>query len=230
MNIVHKSPIIHQYLSELYMLFSLLFDYKSFRLSALLFLSFSLPILTPSPSSASTKFFPHHAFIKPSTLPPTNLNFLLSSTPKVRKSTLHLVKQYEGFRSRAYLDTNGLPVVGYGQSKISGKPVRLGQSISPTQAEAALIKELSHLQLLVQAHVRVPLTPNQLSALTSLVYNTGPGFLTRSTLIRKLNAGDYAGAAREFPRWNKAHLRGKLVPLPGLTKRRLAEQRLFLTP
>ena len=212
------------------MLSSFYLSSKYFRLSALLFLSFSCSTFWAEPSLSETKFSADKAFIKPSTLHKTNLNPLLASTPKVPKSTLHLVKQYEGFRSRAYLDTNGLPVVGYGQSKIYGKPVRLGQSISSTQAEAALIKELSRIQLLVQAHVRVPLTPNQLSALTSLVYNTGPGFLTRSTLIRKLNAGDYAGAAREFPRWNKAHLRGKLVPLPGLTKRRLAEQRLFLTP
>ena len=212
------------------MLSSNLFDDKSFRLSILLFLSFSLPILSTSPSLASTKFPAQRTWLKPSNLQHTNFTPLLSSTPTVAKSTLQLVKQYEGFRSRAYLDTNGLPVVGYGQSKIHGQPVRLGQSISTTQAESALIKELSHLQLLVQAHVQVPLTPNQLSALTSLVYNTGSRILTRSTLIRKLNAGDYAGAAQEFPRWNKAHLRGQLVPFPGLTKRRLAEQRLFLTP
>lgn len=212
------------------MLFFWAFNSQYFRFSPLLFLSFSLTLFCPSPSLATTKFSPPQAWLKPSTFQHTNFTPLLSSTPAVPKSTLQLVKQYEGFRSQAYLDTNGLPVVGYGQSKIHGQPVRLGQSISTTQAEAALIKELSHLQLLVQAHVQVPLTPNQLSALTSLVYNTGSRILTRSTLIRKLNAGDYAGAAQEFPRWNKAHLGGKLVPFPGLTKRRLAEQRLFLTP
>ncbi len=212
------------------MLFFLAFNSQYFRFSPLLFLSFSLTLFCSSPSLSETKFSSDKALIKPSTLHKTNLNPTLASTPVVRKSTLQLVKQYEGFRSQAYLDTNGLPVVGYGQSKIYGKPVRLGQSISTTQAEAALIKELSRIQLLVQAHVQVPLTPNQLSALTSLVYNTGSRILTRSTLIRKLNAGDYAGAAQEFPRWNKAHLRGQLVPFPGLTKRRLAEQQLFLTP
>ncbi|MEM7761080.1 MAG: lysozyme, partial [Cyanobacteria bacterium P01_A01_bin.40] len=83
---------------------------------------------------------------------------------------------------------------------------------------------------LVKSHVQVKLNPYQLGALTSLVFNAGTVILTDSTLIRKLNAGDYAGAAREFPRWNKANQGGKLVPFPGLTRRRLAEQKLFLTP
>ena len=83
---------------------------------------------------------------------------------------------------------------------------------------------------MVLAAVKVDLNPYQLGALTSLVYNAGTRILTDSTLIRKLNAGDYAGAAREFPRWNKANQGGRLVAFPGLTKRRLAEQQLFLSP
>ena len=212
------------------MLSSFNFDHKSVRLSAIFFLSLSLPTFLASPSVAKTNSSHDKAFIKESTLHKTNFAQTLSSTPKVSKSTLNLVKQYEGFRSAAYLDTNGLPVVGYGQSKIYGQRVTMGQSISPAKAETELKKELYHIQLLVLAHVQVPLTPNQLGALTSLVYNAGSRLLTHSTLIQKLNAGDYAGAAREFPRWNKAHLKGKLVPLPGLNKRRLAEQQLFLTP
>lgn len=148
----------------------------------------------------------------------------------VLPDTLDLIKYYEGFRSHAYLDTSGLPVVGYGQSRINGRKVVLGQYITQAQADIALQQELRHLQNLVKSHVRVKLNPYQLGALTSLVYNAGTRVLTDSTLIRKLNAGDYAGAAREFPRWNKAHQGGRLVVLSGLTKRRLAEQKLFLTP
>ncbi|MDJ0690532.1 MAG: lysozyme [Xenococcaceae cyanobacterium MO_188.B32] len=151
-------------------------------------------------------------------------------TPSVRKSTINLIKHYEGFHSTAYIDTHGLPVIGYGQSKINGKRVKMGQYISRSKADAELAKELYRIQRLVLSKVKVKLTPNQLGALTSITYNVGPGILTRSTLVRKLNAGDYAGAAREFPRWNKAHQGGRLVPFPGLTRRRLAEQKLFLTP
>ena len=206
------------------------FDRKYSRLFAILCLSLALPTFFSSSSLANSTFRFDKAFIKESNLHKTNLENTLSSVPRVRKSTLNLVKQYEGFRSQAYLDTNGLPVVGYGQSKIYGKHVRMGQSISPAKAEAELEKELYQIQLLILSQVKVQLTPNQLGALTSLVYNTGSRLLIRSTLIQKLNAGDYAGAAKEFPRWNKAHINGKLVPLAGLTKRRLAEQKLFLTP
>lgn len=148
----------------------------------------------------------------------------------VLPDTLKLVKHYEGFRGSAYLDTSGLPVIGYGLSRIDGKKVVLGQYITPAQADIALEQELYRIQNMVKSHVRVKLNPYQLGALTSLVYNAGTRVLTNSTLIRKLNAGDYAGAAREFPRWNKANQGGRLVVFPGLTKRRLAEQKLFLTP
>ena len=152
------------------------------------------------------------------------------SNLSVLPDTLNLVKHYEGFRSYAYLDTSGLPVVGYGLSRIDGKNVVLGQHITPAQADIALERELYRIQNIVKSHVQVKLNPYQLGALTSLVYNAGTRVLTNSTLIRKLNAGDYIGAAKEFPRWNKANRGGRLVVFPGLTKRRLAEQKLFLTP
>ena len=149
---------------------------------------------------------------------------------KVLPDTLDLVKYYEGFRSNAYIDTSGGPVIGYGLSKVNGRSVRLGQYITQAQADVALEKELYRIQQMVLTAVKVDLNPYQLGALTSLVYNAGTRILTDSTLIRKLNGGDYAGAAREFPRWNKANQGGRLVAFPGLTKRRLAEQQLFLSP
>lgn len=148
----------------------------------------------------------------------------------VLPETVNLIKQFEGFSSLAYIDTSGLPVVGYGQTRINGRTVSMGQYITEAQANHALEKELHHIQNLVRSHVRVKLNPYQLGALTSLVYNTGTRILTNSTLIRKLNSGDYVGAANEFPRWNKANQGGRLIPLPGLTRRRLAEQKLFSTP
>ena len=157
-------------------------------------------------------------------------NTVASNNIAVLPATINLVKEFEGFRAYAYTDTSGLPVVGYGQTKINGQIVRLGQYITQAQANIALEQELQHIQNLVRSHVRVKLNPHQLGALTSLVYNSGMRILTNSTLVRKLNAGDYAGAAKEFPRWNKANKGGQLVVFPGLTKRRLAEQQLFLTP
>lgn len=73
--------------------------------------------------------------------------------------------------------------------------------------------------------VKVSLTQGQFDALVSFTYNLGARSLSTSTLLRKLNAGDYAGAADEFMRWNKAG--GKV--LNGLTRRREAERALFLS-
>ena len=157
-------------------------------------------------------------------------NNIIASNIAALPTTVNLVKEFEGFSAQAYLDTNGLPVIGYGQTKINGKTVRMGQYITQAQADTALQKELNRLQKVVLSHVKVDLNPHQLSALTSLVYNAGMRVLTNSTLIRKLNAGDYAGAAQEFPRWNKANKGAILVVFPGLTRRRIAEQQLFLTP
>ena len=157
-------------------------------------------------------------------------NNIIASNIAALPTTVNLVKEFEGFSAQAYLDTSGLPVVGYGQTKINGKTVRMGQYITQAQADVALQHELDRLQNIVLSHVKVDLNPHQLAALTSLVYNAGMVILTKSTLIRKLNAGDYAGAAQEFPRWNKANRGGSLVAFPGLTRRRIAEQQLFLTP
>ena len=159
----------------------------------------------------------------------SSVNLMASRLPVLTK-TINLVKQYEGFKAQAYIDTSGLPVIGYGQSRINGKKVRMGQYITKAQADAALERELYHIQQIVLAHVKVDLNPHQLGALTSLVYNAGARIVTNSTLVRKLNSGDYVGASREFVRWNKANRRGRLVAFPGLTKRRLAETQLFLSP
>ncbi|MEL6495227.1 MAG: lysozyme [Cyanobacteria bacterium J06623_7] len=153
-----------------------------------------------------------------------------ASSLTVLPETTNLIKEFEGFRSYAYIDSSGLPVIGYGQSRVNGRTVTMGQYISREQANVALQKELYHIQKLVLANVKVDLNPYQLGALTSLVYNAGVVTVKNSTLVRKLNAGDYLGASREFVRWNKANRGGKLVVFPGLTRRRIAEQQLFLTP
>ena len=160
----------------------------------------------------------------------SNQNKITAANFQVLPATVNLVKQHEGFRSYAYIDSNGLPVIGYGQSTIDSRAVTMGQYITQAEADAALIVELERIQRLVLDTVRVDLNAHQLGALTSLVYNAGPRVITQSTLSKKLNSGDYAGAALEFPRWNKAHQGGQLVVFPGLTTRRLNEQKLFLTP
>lgn len=133
---------------------------------------------------------------------------------------LALIKSFEGLRLQAYTCPAGVLTIGYGST---GPHVRPGMRITEQQADALLLSDLSRFEAAVTGAVRVPLTQAQFDALVSFTFNVGVAALRSSTLLRKLNAGDYAGAAAEFARWNKAG--GKV--LAGLTRRRAAERALF---
>lgn len=140
-----------------------------------------------------------------------------------------LIKQFEGCKLTAYPDpgTGGAPwTIGYGWTQpVDGKPVRPGMTIDQATADRLLKTGLVSYENDVLRLVKVKLSQGQFDALVSFTYNLGSRSLSTSTLLSKLNAGDYAGAADEFPRWNKAS--GKV--LNGLTRRREAERALFLS-
>lgn len=137
-----------------------------------------------------------------------------------------LIKQFEGCKLTAYQDSVGVWTIGYGWTQpIDGKPIRAGMTIKQETAERLLKTGLVSYESDVSRLVKVGLTQGQFDALLSFTYNLGARSLSTSTLLRKLNAGDYAGAADEFMRWNKAG--GKV--LNGLTRRREAERALFLS-
>ena len=132
---------------------------------------------------------------------------------------LDIVKEAEGLRLSAYLCPAGIPTIGYGHTK----GVKLGDTCTKEQAEKWLENDFFTAKQEVKAVVKVPLKENQLDALTSFVFNLGVRKLIQSTLLKKLNAGDYSGAAAEFDKWVFA---GK-VKLNGLIKRRAKERKLF---
>ncbi|HBE6752504.1 TPA: lysozyme [Escherichia coli] len=137
-----------------------------------------------------------------------------------------LIKQFEGCKLTAYQDSVGVWTIGYGWTQpVDGKPIRAGMTIKQETAERLLKTGLVSYESDVSRLVKVGLTQGQFDALVSFTYNLGARSLSSSTLLRKLNAGDYAGAADEFLRWNKAG--GKV--LNGLTRRREAERALFLS-
>ncbi|ELN9580822.1 lysozyme [Enterobacter kobei] len=137
-----------------------------------------------------------------------------------------LIKQFEGCKLTAYQDSVGVWTIGYGWTQpVDGKPIRAGMTIKQETAERLLKTGLVSYESDVSRLVKVGLTQGQFDALVSFTYNLGSKSLSTSTLLRKLNAGDYAGAADEFLRWNKAG--GKV--LNGLTRRREAERALFLS-
>ncbi|MDS0026035.1 lysozyme [Enterobacter kobei] len=137
-----------------------------------------------------------------------------------------LIKQFEGCKLTAYQDSVGVWTIGYGWTQpVDGKPIRAGMTIKQETAERLLKTGLVSYESDVSRLVKVGMTQGQFDALVSFTYNLGARSLSTSTLLRKLNAGDYAGAADEFLRWNKAG--GKV--LNGLTRRREAERALFLS-
>lgn len=149
---------------------------------------------------------------------------------------LALIQTYEGYRATRYLCPAGKWTIGYGHVIGAAEWPRLDKArLSPAQAAALLVEDLAYCEDLIARHVTAPLAQLQFDALASLLYNVGPGRLGArdgiiwlktgqpSTLLAKLNAADYAGAAAEFPRWRF----GAGQPLAGLIKRRAAERALF---
>lgn len=118
--------------------------------------------------------------------------------------------------------------IGYGHTgkMLNGEPVAAGTKTDLAGAEALLRLDVEKFEKGVESLVKVPLTDNQFAALVSFAYNCGLGNLGSSTLLKKVNAADHAGAAAEFGKWVKAQ--GKT--LPGLVKRRAAERDLYLKP
>jgi GH24 family phage-related lysozyme (muramidase) len=149
-----------------------------------------------------------------------------SSTEHINADGLTIIKHFEGLELRAYQDSVGVWTIGYGHTAAAGPPsVYAGQTISEAEAESILKRDLELFENGVRDLVKVSVNSNQFSALVSFSFNVGLGALADSTLLRKLNAGDYQGAADEFPRWVKAG--GQT--LPGLVRRRNAERALFLS-
>ena len=131
-------------------------------------------------------------------------------------AALVAIANFEGFRDRAYDDGVGVQTIGYGTTE----GVRTGDRITPERALIRLLEDAEkHQREIVACLPGVELYQHEFDAFSSLAYNIGSGAFCRSTLAKKLKAGDYAGACNEILRWNRA---GEKV-LPGLTKRRQAE-------
>ena len=144
---------------------------------------------------------------------------------KISNLGLELIKEFEGFSANAYLCPAKIPTIGYGNTFYSdGRKVKLGEQISKSDAlELLEIVANKDFADKIFPSIIVPVTQNQFDAMVSLAYNIGVGNFLKSTLLKKVNAGDFIGASEEFLKWNKSG--GK--ELLGLTRRRKREQDLF---
>ena len=124
--------------------------------------------------------------------------------------------QSEGYTSRAVIPIKGdVPTIGFG----STDGVKMGDTITPQAAVSRALSDVSKFEGAIKRCVKVPLTQGEYDAYLSLSYNIGSGAFCGSTLVRKLNAGDYAGACEQVLVWDKAG--GRRVQ--GLTARRNRE-------
>ncbi|WP_455476326.1 lysozyme [Bartonella sp. B17] len=143
---------------------------------------------------------------------------------KISKEGLALIKQWEGLRLHAYKDAVGVWTIGYGHTAQTGKPsVQEGMQITEKQAEILLQEDLKQFEKAVECAVNQFLTDEQFAALVSFCYNVGIKAFHNSTLLKKLNEGDYEAVPAELQKWTKAG--GKR--LQGLVYRRAAEAGLW---
>lgn len=141
-------------------------------------------------------------------------------TRRINQGSLDKLKKWEGLKLKAYRDVAGVLTIGYGST---GMHVKSGMVISEKQAETLLKKDLDRFEKAVDESVNVPLTDNQFGALVSFSFNVGVTAFKGSTLLKKLNAGDYDSVPVQLSRWNKAG--GAVVQ--GLVNRRAAEAGLW---
>ena len=146
---------------------------------------------------------------------------------KASDKCIRLIKQFEGFSSKPYLCPAGVATIGYGSTRdTDGKAITMAHK-TITEAEAANLMRatLVTYENAVNRYVKALINQNQFDALVDFAYNAGAKNLLTSTLLKKLNAEDYAGASEEFGKWTFAA--GK--KLNGLVRRREAERQLFIS-
>lgn len=137
-----------------------------------------------------------------------------------------LIAHFESCNLTPYQCLSGTWTIGYGSTCLpDGTPVREDSpAITQVQADLMLTRMIIDIEQKIEAMTRVALSPAQYAALTSFIYNVGANAFSSSTLLRKLNEGDYQSAANQFLLW--IHAGG--VTLRELTRRREAERQLFL--
>lgn len=145
---------------------------------------------------------------------------------------IQLIQHFESCRLKTYLCSAGKLTIGWGHT---GADVKAGMVITQARADELFRIDVGRFVKDVNFLVKKPITQKQFDALVSFAFNIGSDIdddkiaegLGDSTLLRHVNNGDFAKAADEFLKWDKARVKGKLTRLAGLTKRRVAERALF---
>ena len=139
-----------------------------------------------------------------------------------------LIKKWEGVKTRAYLDSAGIPTIGIGficytLGAKAGQKVRMGDTLTEAEIKAEFLNQVKTYEDGVRQAVRTELTQSQFNACVSLCYNIGVKAFTGSSVVRELNQRKYQAAFKSFALWNTAG--GRVVQ--GLANRRADEQKEF---
>ncbi len=145
---------------------------------------------------------------------------------RASQNCIDLIKQFEGYKPKAYLCPAGVPTIGYGSTMYNnGFKVKLGDVINEHEADSLLLWELKSKAVAVEG---LHLNQNQFDACLSFCFNLGIGAFAKSTLKKKIVANRQdVTIKQEFLKWNKARVGGQLMELKGLTRRRIAEAELY---
>ena len=146
---------------------------------------------------------------------------------KINEKGIALIKKFEGCKLKAYKCSAGVPTIGYGATFYEdGTKVKMTDVITQQRADELLAYHVGLFAAKVKPMIKSAVNDNQFSALVSFAYNVGVGALSKSTLLKKVNATQKdVSIAVEFAKWNKAG--GKV--LKGLESRRAAESALYYT-
>lgn len=137
-----------------------------------------------------------------------------------------IIREFEGFKDEAYLDTGGVWTIGFGTIKYpNGQRVKKGDTCTREQAEQWLKNDCKWVDACLDKYVTAKPTQNQFDALASFVYNIGETAFAKSTMLTLLNQNNFTAAANQFDRW--VFDNGKRIT--GLANRRTKEKALFLS-
>ena len=143
---------------------------------------------------------------------------------KVSQAGIDLIKQFEGCKLTAYRDTGNVLTIGWGHTSEAGPPaVKEGMKITQEEANSIFAADVGKFSEGVAGLIKVAVTQKQFDALVSFAYNVGIPQFSTSTLLKKLNSGDYEAVPPQLMRWTKDN--GKEIS--GLVRRRRAEAALW---
>jgi lysozyme len=150
---------------------------------------------------------------------------VLSGQRDISEQGFSIIREFEGFRANAYLDTGGVWTIGFGTIKYpNGTKVKAGDTCTRGQAELWLKNDCQWVDACLNKYVKTGINQNQFDALASFVYNVGETSFTKSTMLTLINKGQLKAAASQFDRW----VYDNGVKINGLVNRRLKEREMFV--